>query len=132
MTTYNGGAAVTFGYYFNRGTCELAAIPKEGGVLPGDSDSRFSRVPVVVLLVAAPILGAMYAIFLPLIGFMLVLQHLGRFAARTAGRASATVLEAVAPAWLPGHAYFADKARKRAAAKTPDQSATDAHAEERR
>jgi hypothetical protein len=125
MTTYTGGAMAGFGFYFNRTTWELAAVPKDGGVLPGDHDARFFRIPVALFFLIAPVFGLFYVMFLPVIGFALVLQHVARLGARASGRLSASVLQAVAPAWLPGHAYFADRARKAKRADEHDQARRD-------
>ncbi len=72
MTTYKGGDTVRRGFYasFKRWTIEM--IEPEAGALAGDADERYVRVPVPVMLVAAPFMGAAFVIFLPLIGFALL------------------------------------------------------------
>ena len=53
-------------------------VPKQGGILPGDAADKYLRVPVLALLVLAPMMGAVYAMFLPFIGFAMLFSFLGK------------------------------------------------------
>ena len=76
---YAGGDKVKYGFYWNVREWEAQVVPKEGGTLAGTSDVRYVRMPLFVLLVVAPIMGAIYAFFLPFIGFaMLAMFLVGR------------------------------------------------------
>ena len=44
-----------------------------------DVETRTYRVPTLLMLVAAPILGLLFVIFLPLIGFIMAARLLGDF-----------------------------------------------------
>jgi hypothetical protein len=78
MTNYKGGDTVKRGFYasLNRWTIEL--VERDDSPLPGTGEERYARLPVPVMLVVAPLMGAGFVIFLPLIGFVL----LGTFAYR--------------------------------------------------
>jgi hypothetical protein len=92
MTRQRGGTWVAPGYYWNAAGWEMATIPKGGGVLPGAAEDRYVRVPPVALLVLAPTMGLLFAIFLPFIGFAMVIRELWRRGEKTARTASIAVL----------------------------------------
>ncbi len=70
MTRYHANEVVTPGVYFDarhlrfRNQEEAGRLPDDGGV--------YRRVPTVVLLIAGPLIGLAYVVFLPLIGFIAV------------------------------------------------------------
>jgi hypothetical protein len=73
---YAGGEIVKAGFYWNLREWEANIVPREGGPLKGAADAQYVRVPLPVLLFAAPIMGAAYAMFLPFIGFAMVAMFL--------------------------------------------------------
>lgn len=90
MKRYNGGTEVRGGYYFNRAEWELTAVQGEKGTLAGGAKEEFVRVPVLVLLVVAPLLGAVFAMFLPLVGFVMpVYAAVKRLGAHASGESTA-------------------------------------------
>jgi hypothetical protein len=69
----NGGSKVPAGFYFNKANWEIVTISgKKGGLLPGNAGTDYFKVPAGAMLVAAPVLGAAFVIFLPVIGFGLL------------------------------------------------------------
>ncbi len=76
MRTYIAGTDVKGGFYFNIDEWNMLVVPKERRVLPGEPGTRYIRLPALALFVAAPLLGATFAMFLPFIGLALV----GKFA----------------------------------------------------
>ncbi len=124
MFRYAGGQTVRHGFYWNPGTWAVTLIEREGGTLPGRATDRYLRVPAVVLLALAPIMGAVYVIFLPLVGFALVLDFAARRAGRLAGKAVWRFLATVVPAWRPGTAYLADRDRDARKAEPPAKDET--------
>jgi len=69
----NGGTKVPAGVYFNKANWEIVTVSgKKGGVLPGDAKADYLRVPAIAMLAGAPILGAAFVVFLPVIGFALL------------------------------------------------------------
>ena len=73
MAHFKGNQLVKGGFYWNASGWEILNIPKEGGVLPGTPETRYARVPLLLIMVAGPLLGALYAILLPFIGFAMFL-----------------------------------------------------------
>lgn len=126
MLRHPGGTRVKCGYYWNPRKWDLVMVPKEGGLLPGDPERRYVRVPILLVLLAAPVMGGLYVVFLPLIGFVLILRLTGRKTAEALQAALAAVLATLSPVWRPGEAYFAGKRGTRPpaegpAAPTPEQ-----------
>jgi hypothetical protein len=78
MKRYLGGTKVEGGYYWHMGSWEIATVKEETGTLPGASKDRYLHAPLPVLFVAAPVMGAAFAIFLPFIGFAMPVYALGR------------------------------------------------------
>lgn len=73
---HQGGDRVTFGFYWNVAEWEAQIVPAAGGELKGGSGDRYVRLPLLALLVIAPLMGAAYAFFLPFIGFAMVVAYL--------------------------------------------------------
>jgi hypothetical protein len=69
--TYNAGNKVEGGFYFNLDDWTMTVAPREGLELPGEPGARYARLPMPVLLVAAPVLSLAFVVFLPFIGLVL-------------------------------------------------------------
>jgi hypothetical protein len=111
-----GGESVVAGNYWNFSTGERVRI--EGrGVLPGDSSQKYYKVPPVVILVAGPILGLAYAVFLPFIGIVMLLTVAGK---KVFGGALQTAQKGASFSWKPSEAYLAGK--KGTAKKTDEKT----------
>jgi hypothetical protein len=130
MRHYKGNEKVAPGIYFNASELVFRSVEEEG-TLPGDEETTWRAVPVVVMLLAGPVLGLLYAMFLPFIGFaMLATVTLGWVgkAVRPMLVASTRVLR---PAWEPALAFLGrGKAKRPAKAATEAAPKTDEWAEE--
>ena len=71
MTTYTGTQQVTPGLYLNLKRRTMEHVEKDGA-LPGVDTDRYYRVPMLLWLAVAPLLGLAFVIFLPFIGFAMV------------------------------------------------------------
>lgn len=80
MFKYNGGQTVKGGFYWNRGTWRLENIEGKTGTLPGDSATRYLWVPTLLMLLLAPIMGGLFVVFLPFVGFALLFGAIGKWA----------------------------------------------------
>jgi hypothetical protein len=112
MALIHGGETVEGGFYWNMANWDATFVEGERGVLPGTTADVFRRIPVVAALLAAPIMGALFVMFLPFIGIALLLQQAGLASVALAGRAVERVMMAVSPSWQPGMAYFAGRKRE--------------------
>ena len=113
MTKHNGGNAVKAGFYWNLKKWEMVTLSGAGGTLPGATEDRYLKVPIVAFLFVAPVMGGLYAFFLPFIGFAMLAAFVGRKVGAGArlGLARAGVL--VGPEWRPGEAYMAGRRGKK-------------------
>jgi hypothetical protein len=71
MAKHTGGMQVEGGYYWNPRNWEVEVVASEGGRLKGAADAKYVKVPFPALFVIVPTLGALFLMFLPLIGFAL-------------------------------------------------------------
>jgi hypothetical protein len=106
MKRYYPGQQVQPGFYLNTRSAGLTAIGAKGGILEGPEGTWHLRVPAVLMLVLAPALGALYVVFLPLVGFAMLFRHLGGKAAEGV-RAAGQGLSALGmPGLRLGAAFF--------------------------
>lgn len=99
MKETKGGTRVPAGFYFNTKSWEIVTVSgRTGGGLPGDAKAHYLKIPAVLMLAAAPVLGAGFVIFLPLVGFAL----LARAALKKASR------QLAAPARKDAHVRHGD------------------------
>ena len=120
MATREGGMAVRTGFYWNLRNWQLLTVPKQGGLLPGGLDDRYVRVPVLLMLLVAPLMGALYVMFLPFIGFAMLASFVARKSAVAVKAGFIGVMATISPQWRPGEAYLAGKKK---AATPPDTPA---------
>jgi hypothetical protein len=122
MTAYTGTQDVEPGLYLNLKTFRLTTLER-AGTLPGSVNDRFGRVPMLLMLAAAPLVGLAYVVFLPFIGFVAVAALVGgkvmQFAAATAEHAG----RARRPAWAPLAAFLS---RHKPAPAPPEPDTTPA------
>lgn len=114
MARYEGGTKVNYGFYWSAKAWDMAMVPAEGGLLPGGSEQHYTRIPTFLFLLMAPVMGALYVVFLPFAGFALLAAHAARAIKRLATDAFMHVAVAVSPQWAPGEAYLAGRKRAKA------------------
>jgi len=85
MAINRGGDTVRGGYYWNLEKWDATFVEGPIGDLPGGPNDIYRGIPTLVLLFAAPIMGAVFVMFLPFIGIALMLQHITRAAIEAAG-----------------------------------------------
>ena len=124
MFRYTGGETTRHGFYWNARTWSINLVERQGGVLPGDAQDRYARIPVLAMLLIAPIMGAAYVIFLPFIGFAMVLDFVARRVARGARAGALALAAVVSPRWRPGEAYLAKDDKGEETDEEDDEDAT--------
>jgi len=107
----NGGHTVKAGTYWNLANGSRVQMEQEG-VLPGDASSRYIKAPAAVMLMAAPVIGLVFAVFLPFIGIAMTLILAGKKLAEGVASAAAG---SVSFGWRPIEAYLAGRKRKKEA-----------------
>ena len=98
-----GGHTVKAGTYWNLANVNKVQM-EEIGVLPGDRSTRYIKAPVAVMLMAAPVIGLLFAVFLPFIGIAMTLSLIGKKLANTVTEAAAGSMSF---GWRPIEAYLA-------------------------
>ena len=97
MASYAGGTKGKGGYYWQPGSLNVELVPPEGGTLPGEGSVRWVRVPLPVLLAAAPIVGGLFVVLLPVYGFGILAYGMARRIAAGASRGAAELATTVRP-----------------------------------
>jgi hypothetical protein len=120
MSKHTGGTEVKAGFYWNLRKWEMVTLSGNGGTLPGTREDRYLKVPIVAFLFIAPVMGGLYALFLPFIGFAMVFAFLGRKAGAAGRAAVARIGGLVSPEWRPGEAYLAGKRAKKKQERSED------------
>ena len=120
MLKHNGGDRVGKGTYWNLTNGERIDIRDEG-ILPGDAKKAYYRMPAAAIIVAGPVLGLIYALFLPFIGIAMLVKLVGQ-------KAGAGVMEMVHGSasfgWRPSESYLTGKkkgAKKDEASKETEE-----------
>ena len=111
-----GGNTAKAGTYWNMANGSRVQMDQEG-VLPGSETTRYIKAPVVVMLMAAPMIGLAFAVFLPFIGIAMTLSLVGKKLANAATEAAAGSMSF---GWRPIEAYLAGKKRKNEARAKKD------------
>ncbi len=72
LKNYRGGEEVKKGFYASMNRWAIEMVKATGDPLPGAADEKYVRLPTIMMLFAAPLIGFAFVIFLPLIGFVLL------------------------------------------------------------
>jgi hypothetical protein len=127
MTTYTGTQEVEPGLYLNLRKFAITSVDRRGA-LPGTATDIFRRIPILLMLAVAPVLGLVYVMFLPFIGFAMVAYLLSRKAAEAASGVAAQAGRVRRPAWAPTLAFLSRS--KPADTTAPDHTPADAWTED--
>ena len=74
MKRYEGGSRVKGGFYFNQQSWDLVTVSGKTGVLPGTAKDLHLKIPVLLMLLGAPVIGATLVMFLPFAGIALFIH----------------------------------------------------------
>jgi len=99
------------GNYWNFSTGERITMSAEGS-LPGQEDTVYYKANPFVILAAAPVLGLIYAVFLPFIGIAILLRVA---VAKMLGGTAEGLSRVATFNWSPSAAYLAGRRHKKAA-----------------
>ena len=67
MSRYYGGVTAPKGCYFHLSSWEIAYVTEIQGVLPGDRQARYIKVPEIAIIILSPFLGLIYILLLPVV-----------------------------------------------------------------
>jgi hypothetical protein len=108
MLKHNGGEKVGKGTYWNLTNGERIDINTEG-TLPGDAKKTYYRMPAAAIIVAGPVLGLMYAAFLPFIGIAMLVKLVGQ---KIGGEVMEMAHGSATFGWAPSASYLTGRKRK--------------------
>ena len=108
---YKGGHKVEKGTYWDTSTGERVEV-EQTEVLPGSDHTIYIKARSGLILIAGPVLGLVFAIFLPFIGIVMSLGQVGR---KVADSAVGHAAQSVSFGWRPIEAYLAGRKRKKEA-----------------
>ena len=108
MLKHNGGDRVGKGTYWNLTNGERIDIRDEG-TLPGDVKKAYYRMPAAAIIVAGPVLGLMYAAFLPFIGIAMLVKLVAQ---KAGGGVMELAHGGASFGWRPSESYLAGRKKK--------------------
>jgi hypothetical protein len=124
MAKYTGGMQVAGGYYWNPRNWEVEVVASEGGRLRGPTDAKYVKLPFPLLFVVVPLLGALFLMFLPLIGFALFGYAIVKKVTGGVKQGATELASTMAPGgFATGEAHFTGKPgeeKKGEAPKSPE------------
>ena len=112
MLIWKGRELAEKGTYWDTSSGDRITI-EEKGILPGDTSKKYIKASSTTMLLLGPVLGLMFAIFLPFIGIAMTLSFLGKKIVNAGKRSVQDIVSAGAKnmffAWRPLQAYLAKK-----------------------
>jgi hypothetical protein len=123
MAKYTSGMQVGGGYYWNTSNWEVEVVPSEGSRLKGGSDAKYVKVPFPALFVIVPLLGALFLMFMPFIGFALFAYAIAKRLAGAFTQGATELASTVQPGgFAAGSAYFTGKPEEKKEGEAPGSS----------
>ena len=118
MLRYKAGSKVGKGTYWNFSNGERIDVSDEG-VLPGGKKMVYFRLPATGILVLGPIIGLLYAAFLPFIGIAMLVKIVLQ---KAASMAFGSARSRASFGWRPSESYLAGQKKKDGpSGKGPDE-----------
>ena len=115
MTKLNAGTPVKRGYYFSMKNWSVNPVEKDGTILQGEAGEKFIPVPLPVAVMLAPVIGAVFLMFMPFIGFYLVGQRALQPVARMFKKSTTEIAASMSPGLQPGTAHLTGRAGEKKA-----------------
>jgi hypothetical protein len=122
MLKYNAGSKVGKGTYWNFANGERIDVSDEG-VLPGGKRTVYFRLPATGIIILGPIMGLLYAAFLPFIGIAMLVKVVLQ---KVASMAFSSAKSSASFGWRPSESYLAGQKKKEGTSdKEPEEKKQD-------
>lgn len=122
MLRYRAGSKVGKGTYWNFANGERIDVSDEG-VLPGGKRTVYFRLPATGIIILGPIIGLLYAAFLPFIGIAMLVKVVFQ---KAASMAFSSARSGASFGWRPSESYLAGQKKKEGSSgKEPDENQKD-------
>lgn len=108
---YKGGQKAGKGTYWDAATGERLDVEVEQA-LPGDGARMYIKAPAAVMLMAGPILGLIFAVFLPFIGIAMTVGQVATKLGQGIAEAASTSMSF---GWRPIESYLAGRKKQKKA-----------------
>ena len=118
MLKHNGGDRVGKGTYWNLTNGERIDIIDEG-TLPGETRKTYYRMPAAAIIVLAPVIGLLYAAFLPFIGIAMLVKLVGQ---KAGGGIMEMAHGSASFGWRPSESYLTGKKKRRQRRMRPQRT----------
>ncbi len=126
------GIPVKSGTYLNTRRFTFAQV-KDGDRLPGGAEDRWVRVPVVLAIAAAPVLGGIFVVAFPIIGAAALVNAIARKLVGGVKETAADLAANLAPGPVAGEAHLTGTAgEKKEGGPAPELDALKKEIEEKR
>lgn len=116
MLTWRGEQKAVAGTYWDILTGERFTI-RDQEMLPGTASTRYIKASSTMVLLLGPILGLIFAIFMPFIGIAMAISFAGKKVVSTGKRTvqgmGAAAVKNIFFAWRPLQAYLAKRKGKK-------------------
>ena len=109
MTKLNAGTPVKSGYYFSLKSWTLHPMERDGEPLPGKYGEQWIPLSLPLAVIAAPLLGAGFLMFMPAIGFYLTAKALARPVVNVFRTSTTELAATMSPGLVPGEAHLTGK-----------------------
>lgn len=119
MARFNGGSSVPGGYYWNPRHWSITPVTDDGGKLPGTSADRYLRIHGLVAVLLAPLLGGLFVVCLPFIGFATFFRWAFLTVTGSAREGARDLAATVTPGWRPGEVHMTGRAMDAKHAELP-------------
>jgi fructose-1,6-bisphosphatase/inositol monophosphatase family enzyme len=106
---YIGGNKAGKGTYWNLMTGQRVELEQEG-MLPGDEKARYIKASGAVVLLLGPVLGLLFAVFLPFIGIAMAVTLAGKKVAAVVADLAA---RSMSFGWRPVESYLGGKQKRK-------------------
>ncbi len=106
MKRFKGSEKSPKGMYLNLSSIEFIQVNEETGVLPGESDTTYIKVPLIFAMIAGPFAGLIFILFLPFVGLASIIGFLGYQLWKTIHILLNKTVQLASFSWQPGKAYF--------------------------
>jgi hypothetical protein len=108
MLRYTAGSRAGKGTYWNFSTGERIDISDEG-ILPSGKNTIYFRLPASGIIILGPVVGLLYAAFLPFIGIAILVKVVLQ---KVASMAFGSAKTSAAFDWRPSESYLAGKKKE--------------------
>jgi hypothetical protein len=81
MLNHKGGNNTKGGFYLKKGEWEIVTVEGKNGPLPGGLECEYIKLPAILFVPLAMVMGALYVMFLPFIGFAMLFAMIAKKAA---------------------------------------------------